>query len=88
MSDVVILSGIRTPMGAFQGELSGMSAPQLGAGAIAAAVARAGIKPADVSETLMGNVLSAGREAAIAWAMARSRIICSSTGWRMPMSTA
>jgi acetyl-CoA C-acetyltransferase len=60
MSDIVILSGQRTPMGAFQGELSGMNAPQLGAGAIAAAVARAGIKPADVSETLMGNVLSAG----------------------------
>src|SRR6202789_2005025 len=60
MSDIVILSGMRTPMGAFQGELSGMSAPALGAGAIAAAVARAGIKPADVSETLMGNVLPAG----------------------------
>jgi len=59
-NDILILSGIRTPMGAFQGELSGMSAPALGAGAIAAAVARAGIKPADVSETLMGNVLSAG----------------------------
>ena len=59
-SDIVILSGVRTPMGGFQGELSSLGAPQLGAGAIAAAVARAGIKPEDVDETLMGNVLSAG----------------------------
>src|ERR1700685_3051325 len=59
-SDVVILSGARTPMGGFQGELASLSAPELGAGAIAAAVARAGIKPEDVGETLMGNVLPAG----------------------------
>jgi acetyl-CoA C-acetyltransferase len=58
--DIVILSGARTPMGGFQGELSALSAPQLGAAAIAAAVGRAGIKPEDVGETLMGNVLSAG----------------------------
>jgi acetyl-CoA C-acetyltransferase len=60
MSDIVILSGARTPMGGFQGELSGLSAPQLGAGAIAAAVARAGVKPADVNEALVGCVLPAG----------------------------
>jgi len=60
MSDVVILSGARTPMGGFQGELAGMSAPELGAVAIKAAVERAGIQPGDVDETLMGNVLSAG----------------------------
>jgi acetyl-CoA C-acetyltransferase len=59
-STVVILSAARTPMGSFQGELSALSAPQMGAGAIAAAVSRAGIEPEDVSETLMGNVLSAG----------------------------
>jgi len=59
-SDIVILSAARTPMGGFQGELSGVSAPQLGATAIAAAVSRAGIKPEDVDETLMGNVLPAG----------------------------
>jgi acetyl-CoA C-acetyltransferase len=47
-------------MGGFQGELSGMSAPELGAVAIKAAVERAGIVPGDVNETLMGNVLSAG----------------------------
>jgi acetyl-CoA C-acetyltransferase len=59
-SDIVILSGARTPMGGFQGELASITAPQLGAGAIAAAVGRSGLKPSDVSETLMGNVLSAG----------------------------
>jgi acetyl-CoA C-acetyltransferase len=59
-SDIVILSGARTPMGSFQGELSSLAAPALGAGAIAAAVARAGLKPEDIGETLMGNVLSAG----------------------------
>jgi acetyl-CoA C-acetyltransferase len=59
-NDIVILSGARTPMGAFQGELSALTAPQLGAGAIAAAVMRAGIQNADISETLMGCVLPAG----------------------------
>ncbi len=60
MSDVVILSAARTPMGGFQGDLSGMSATELGSAAIKAAVERAGIQPGDVDETLMGNVLSAG----------------------------
>jgi acetyl-CoA C-acetyltransferase len=59
-TDIVILAGARTPMGAFQGELSALTAPQLGAGAIAAAVSRAGIQNADVNETLMGCVLPAG----------------------------
>ena len=59
-TETVILAGARTPMGGFQGELSARSAPELGAAAIAAAVARAGVMPADVSETLMGCVLPAG----------------------------
>jgi len=59
-NDVMILSGARTPMGGFQGELSALSAPQLGAVAIKAAVERAGVAPGDVGETLMGNVLPAG----------------------------
>ncbi|MBS0275430.1 MAG: acetyl-CoA C-acyltransferase, partial [Proteobacteria bacterium] len=56
----VILSAARTPMGGFQGDLSGMSATELGSAAIKAAVERAGIQPGDVDETLMGNVLNAG----------------------------
>ncbi|HEV2560563.1 MAG TPA: acetyl-CoA C-acyltransferase [Rhizomicrobium sp.] len=60
MAETVILAGARTPMGGFQGELSPRSAPELGAAAIAAAVMRAGVAPADVDETLMGCVLPAG----------------------------
>ena len=69
---VVIVSAVRTPMGAFQGELKDLAAPQLGAAAIRAAVERAGIKPEQVDEVIMGCVLSAGqgqapaRQAAIA----------------------
>jgi acetyl-CoA C-acetyltransferase len=59
-SETVILSAARTPMGGFQGYLAGMTATELGAAAIKAAVERAGIQPGDVTETLMGNVLSAG----------------------------
>lgn len=59
-SDVVILGSARTPMGGFQGELSGASAPQLGAAAIAAALRRSGVVPSGVDETLMGCVLPAG----------------------------
>jgi acetyl-CoA C-acetyltransferase len=59
-TETLIVAGARTPMGSFQGELSACTAPELGAAAIKAAVERAGIAPSDVSETLMGNVLSAG----------------------------
>jgi acetyl-CoA C-acetyltransferase len=57
---IVIVSAARTPMGAFQGELKNFSAPELGAAAIRAAVERAGIKPEQVREVLMGCVLPAG----------------------------
>ncbi len=59
-TDIVILSAARTPMGGFQGELTGSTAPQLGATAIKAAVERAGLKPSDIQETIMGCVLPAG----------------------------
>ncbi len=58
---VVIVGAARTPMGGFQGELKGVTAPELGAAAIKAAVERAGVKPGDVQEVIMGNVLSAGQ---------------------------
>ena len=57
---IVIVSAVRTPMGGFQGELKSLSAPQLGAAAIKAAVERAGIAPAAVEEVLFGCVLPAG----------------------------
>ena len=58
--EVIITSAVRTPIGAFQGVLSPATAPQLGAAAIAGAIARGGIGPADVQEVIMGCVLPAG----------------------------
>jgi acetyl-CoA C-acetyltransferase len=58
---IVIVSAARTPLGAFQGELKGFSAPELGAAAIRAAVERAKLQPQDVQEVIMGCVLPAGQ---------------------------
>ena len=60
MSDIVIVSGARTPMGGFQGSLSSVAAVELGAIAIRGAFTRAGIQPSDVEEVIMGCVLPAG----------------------------
>lgn len=59
MNEVYIISAVRTPIGSFGGSLSSLSAGQLGAAAIKAAVERAGISPEQVQEVYMGNVLSA-----------------------------
>src|SRR5438067_6396688 len=56
----VILSGVRTPIGKFQGGLAGFSAPELGAKVIAEAICRAGLEPKQVDEAIMGNVVQAG----------------------------
>ena len=58
--NIVIVSGVRTPMGGFQGSLSSLSAVDLGTLVIREAVARANIAPADVQEVIMGCVLPAG----------------------------
>src|ERR1700722_19749651 len=57
---VVILSARRTPVGAFQGAFASVSAPQLGAAAIKAALADSGVTAAQIDEVIMGCVLSAG----------------------------
>ncbi|MGA5481166.1 acetyl-CoA C-acyltransferase [Pseudomonas siliginis] len=57
---IVIVSAVRTPMGGFQGELKSLTAPQLGAAAIKAAVERAGVASDAVDEVLFGCVLPAG----------------------------
>jgi acetyl-CoA C-acetyltransferase len=57
---VVILSARRTPVGAFQGALAALTAPQLGAVAIKAALADSGVNAAEIDEVIMGCVLSAG----------------------------
>jgi len=59
MRDVVIVAATRTPIGSFGGSLASLSAPQLGAIVIKSAIQKAGIKPEQVQEIYMGNVLSA-----------------------------
>ncbi|MGV2687089.1 acetyl-CoA C-acyltransferase, partial [Clostridium perfringens] len=58
MRDVVILSAVRTPVGSFGGSLSKFTAVDLGVIAAKEAIERAGIKPEDINEVLIGNVLS------------------------------
>ena len=77
---VVIVSAARTPMGAFQGELKSLAAPELGAAAIRAAVERAKLKPEDVQEVLMGCVLPAGQGQAPARQAALGAGLALSTG--------
>ena len=60
MKETVIISAVRTPIGKFQGALKSMSAPQLGALVVKAAVERAGLTPQQIDEVIMGNVVSAG----------------------------
>src|SRR5690349_16834998 len=75
---IVILSYARTPMGSFQGALSPLSATELGATAVQAAVERAGLNGEDIDKVFMGNVLSAGlgqapaRQAALGAGLPRS----------------
>ncbi len=60
MTDVVITSACRTPIGSFLGSLSTVSAPRLGAIVIEEAIRRSGLRKSDVQEVIMGNVLTAG----------------------------
>lgn len=60
MSEVYVVSAQRTPVGAFQGSLSTLTAPQLGAVAIRAAVEKSGVSSEAIDECIMGNVLTAG----------------------------
>jgi len=57
---IYVVSAARTPIGAFQGSLASLRAPDLGSIAIKGALARAKLAPADIQEVFMGNVLSAG----------------------------
>jgi len=60
MSTAHLVSAARTPIGGFLGSLSSLTAPKLGAHAIRAAVARAGVAPDAIEQVIMGNVVSAG----------------------------
>jgi acetyl-CoA C-acetyltransferase len=59
MNDIVIASAVRTPIGAFNGAFTALTAHQLGRIAIEAALGRAGVKPEDVSEVVLGQILTA-----------------------------
>ena len=82
-SPIVIVAARRTPVGSFQGALSGVTAPQLGAKAIAAAVQQAGVKPDTVDEVIMGCCLMAG----LGQAPARQAAIAAGLGERTPATT-
>src|SRR5215472_1287591 len=60
MTDIVIASAVRTPVGAFNGGLASLPAHKLGEVAIAEALRRAHVEPKDVSEVIMGQILAAG----------------------------
>src|SRR5690554_5098056 len=60
MKEVVIVAAKRTPLGSFGGSLASFTAPELGAEVIKSVIDTAGLKPEDVQEVVMGNVLSAG----------------------------
>ncbi|HEY0372676.1 MAG TPA: acetyl-CoA C-acyltransferase, partial [Thermoanaerobaculia bacterium] len=60
MKDIVILGGARTPIGSFQGTLSSLAAPRLGAIAIKCALENSGVSAEQVQQVIMGNVLQAG----------------------------
>ena len=60
MKEVVIIGGVRTPIGSFGGSLASFTAPELGAAVISEALKKFGVKPDTVDEVIMGNVLSAG----------------------------
>lgn len=60
MKQIVIVDGVRTPIGSFGGKLASLTAPDLGATAIGGVLKKAGVSPDVVTEVIMGNVLSAG----------------------------
>lgn len=83
MESSVILSAARTPIGAFMGTLSELSAPRLGAIVIKEALTRAGLSGSNISEVIMGNVLTAG----IGQAPARQAAIYAGLGESVPCMT-
>jgi acetyl-CoA C-acetyltransferase len=99
MKEIVILGAARTPIGSFQGSLSALPSPKLGAVAIAGALKRAAVKPEQIENVIMGTILQAGlgqapaRQSAIAAGIPTSagavtmNKVCSS-GLKAIMSTA
>ena len=80
---VYIVSAVRTPMGSFQGALSSVSAPKLGAAAIEGALEAANVQPDSIDEVFMGNVLQAG----VGQAPARQAAMAAGLGQDVPCTT-
>ena len=80
---VYIVSAVRTPMGSFQGALSSVAAPQLGAAAIKGALEAANVQPDSIDEVFMGNVLQAG----VGQAPARQAAMAAGLGQNVPCTT-
>lgn len=83
MGSSVIVSAARTPIGSFMGALSGLTAPQLGAVAIKAALQRAGLQADQIQEVIMGCVLTAG----IGQAPARQAALFAGLPHKVPCTT-
>lgn len=83
MNKVVILSAVRTPMAGFQGQFASLSAPELGATAIGAAITDAGISSDAIDEVYFGNVVSAG----VGQAPARQASLQSGLSQAVPCTT-
>lgn len=83
MEEVYIISAVRTAIGSFGGVLSGFTAVELGSKAIQGAVDRARIKPEEVQEVYMGNVVSAN----LGQAPARQAAIGAGLGYEVPCTT-
>lgn len=83
MREVYIVSAVRTPMGSFNGSLSSISAPKLGATAIKAAIEKAKIDASEVQEVFMGNVIQAN----VGQAPARQAAIFAGLGQNVPCTT-
>ncbi|WP_042011392.1 thiolase family protein [Aeromonas fluvialis] len=81
--DIAIVGAKRTPMGAFQGALAEVTAAELGACAITAALAQSGLVPEQIDEVFMGNVLSAG----VGQAPARQAMLKASLPSSVPATT-
>ncbi|WP_158859916.1 acetyl-CoA C-acyltransferase [Lunatibacter salilacus] len=83
MNDVCIVSIARTPLGSFGGKLSSLSATELGAKAISAAIDKSNLSPNQIQEVYMGNVLSAN----LGQAPARQAAIGAGLGYEVPCTT-
>jgi acetyl-CoA C-acetyltransferase len=83
VSEVVIVAAARTPHGRLQGALAGVSAVELGATAIRAALERSGVPPTAVEHVIMGHVLQAG----LGQCTARQAAVAAGLGWNVPAVT-